>query len=172
MQKIKTVFIISILFGFIAISCVTQRKCNSKFPPSRDTIRLEHTRDSIIIKDSLIPVFIPGEIVYDSVPVPCPPPPPAYVPDTAYTETTFATAKAWFDYPNIIIKLEQKDTTVLLKAALKEAYHWRSEFQKITTVPEPVKYIPKIYKQALSICIVIFIAAFLFIGWKGYKYFN
>jgi hypothetical protein len=169
MKKIVFFFIVILVF---LSSCVTQRKCLEKFPPTRDTIRIVQVHDSIVYRDTTIVLTIPGETRVDSVPIPCPPPQASFIPDTAKAETPLANAKAWWNYPNIQLKLEQKDTTVLLKAALKEAYHWKSEYEKVTTVPEPVKYIPKIYKQALSICIFIFAAAFLFVGWKAYKFFK
>jgi len=166
------IFLILILF---ASSCVTQRRCNSKFPPSRDTLRIVTTRDSIVYRDTIVKVEIPGDIQIDSVPIPCPPPPPppAYIPDTARAETDYAKAWAYFKYPNINLKLEQKASILEIKldSAIQEAHYWKSEYEKITITPEPVKFIPKIYKQAMGICIFIFACVFIFIGWKVYKTF-
>ena len=164
-----------IITGLLVLtSCVTQRRCNAKFPPGRDTIKIETTRDSIVYKDTIVYVKIPGEREIDSIPIPCPPPPSDYIPRRVYAETSLAKASAWWDYPVIKLELIQKDTTIerRLDNAIKEAYRWKSEYEKITIMPEQVKYIPKIYKQAMSICIFIFVLAFLFMGWKAYKFFK
>jgi hypothetical protein len=169
MKKIALIFVIVALSG-----CVTQRRCNIKFPPVNDTIRIEHTRDSIVIRDTTIYISVPGERVVDSVPIPCPPPPPWYVPKKVHAETQYAYAEAWWSYPNIKLLLVQKDTTMQLqlRQAIKEKYYWKSLYEKVHITPAPVKYIPKIYKQAMSICIVIFAAAFLFMGYKLYGFFK
>jgi hypothetical protein len=155
-------------------SCVTRRKCDAKFPPVNDTIRIDHTRDSIVIRDTTIYLSIPGERVIDSVPIPCPSPSPWYVPKKVRAETDFAYAEAWWSYPVIKLVLVQKDTTITqqLNDAIKEKYYWKSLYEKVHITPAPVKYIPKIYKQAMSICIVIFAAAFVFMGWKLYSFFK
>lgn len=155
-------------------SCATQRRCNAKFPGSNDTIRIEHTRDSIVYKDTIITIRIPGEQVIDSVPIPCPPPPPGYVPKRVHAETAYAYADAWWSYPVIKLVLVQKDTTLQLRLdnAVKEAYYFKSLYEKLRITPEPVKYIPKIYKDAMSICIVIFAAVFGFVLWKIFGFFK
>jgi len=159
-----------LVFLSVLAGCATERRCNIKFPPQRDTIKIITIRDSIIYKDTTIFIKLPGEVRIDSVFIPCPPPPPQYIPDTARAETSLSLAKAWWSYPVIKLKLTQKDTTIMWKLdnAIKEAYHWRMEYQKIKEVKE-IKYVPKIYKQALSICIFLFI---IFGIWLGYKFFK
>jgi hypothetical protein len=139
-----------------------------------DTVRIEHTRDSIIIRDTTIYISVPGERVVDSVPIPCPPPSPWYVPKKVRVETNNAYAEAWWSYPVIKLVLVQKDTTlqIQLRQAIKEKYYWKTLYEKLHVTPEPVKYIPKIYKQAMSICVAIFAIGFLFIGWKAYRFFK
>lgn len=158
----------------LATGCVTRRKCDAKFPPVNDTIRIEHTRDSIVYKDTVITIRIPGESRIDSVQIPCLPPPSGYVPRKVRAETAFAWAEAWWSYPVIKLVLVQKDTSITqqLQAAIKEKYYWKSMYEKVRITPEPVKYIPKIYKDALSICIAIFALAFGFMGWKLYSFFR
>ena len=167
----KTKILFLALISLFAASCVTQRRCYTKFPPARDTIKIVTIRDSIIYRDTTIYIELPGETVIDSIFIPCPEV-PGYVPKKVYAETELARASAWWSFPVIKLELIQKDTTIArrLENALKDAYHWQSEYQKITVTPQPVKYIPKIYKQALSICIFIFACAFSFIGWKLYKF--
>lgn len=160
-------------FSCLLMSCVTQRRCNIKFPPTTNTVTHETVRDSIVYMDKTVEVKIPGATVHDSVLIPCFPP-VSYVPDTARAETEYARAKAWFSHSSIKLKLEQKASIlqVRLDSAIKESYQWKTKYEKVTIVPEPVKYIPKIYKQAMSVCIFIFAAAFIFIGWKLFKFFK
>jgi hypothetical protein len=138
---------------FLALSsCVTQRACQKHFPPSRDTVRIVTVRDSIVIRDTTVFIKIPGETVHDSVVIPCPDPGPAFIPDTAIVRTDFAIAKAWFQFPTIKLRLTQPDTTLQIRLdnAIKEAWHWKTEYEKITVTPQPIitKYIPGIYKVA------------------------
>ena len=161
------------LFLAVLSGCASQRRCNIKYPGKNDTIRIETVRDSIVIKDTTIYVKIPGETITNTVEIPCPQV-PGYVPKKVFAETSLAKAFAWWEYPVIKLVLIQKDTLIekRLKGAIKEAYYYKSLYERLRITPEPVKFIPKIYKQAMSICIVIFIAAFLFIGWKAYKFFK
>lgn len=166
------------VFAFLTLfltlsSCVTYKRCQNKFPSVNDTIRIETVKDSIVIRDTTVYVSIPGETVIDSVVIPCPEV-PGYVPKKVYAETSLAKASAWWSYPVIKLELIQKDTTIekRLARALKESYYWKTLYEKVHITPAPVKYIPKIYKQALSICIFIFAVAFIFIGWKVYKIFK
>jgi hypothetical protein len=171
-MKVKIILFLALIS--LVTGCATQKRCNIKFPSVNDTIRIEHTRDSIVIRDTTIFISVPGERVVDSVPIPCPPPPPWYVPKKVHAETQYAYAEAWWSYPNIKLLLVQKDTTlqIQLRQAIKEKYYWKSLYEKVHITPSPVKYIPKIYKQAMSICILIFAAALILIGWKAYTFFK
>ena len=128
-----------------------------------DTITKVVTRDSLIYRDTTIYYHLPGDTVTNEVVIPCPPPPVEYIPDTAMVETEFALAKAWWSYPKIKLYLEQKDKYLRLEldSALRESWHWRYEYLQVKQVLKE-KYVPVIYKQALSICIFIFV---VFIGW-------
>ena len=172
MLKLNRIILFLALISLFT-GCVTQKRCSTRFPGKNDTIRIETVRDSIVIKDTTIYVKIPGETITNTVEIPCPQV-PGYVPKKVFAETSLAKAFAWWEYPNIKLVLIQKDTLIekRLKGALREAYYYKSLYEKLHITPEPVKFIPKIYKQAMSICIVIFIAAFLFIGWKAYKFFK
>ena len=162
-----------VLVAFLASSCATQRKCFDKWAMKPDTVKTVSIRDSVIFKDTTVYVYIPGKVVVDSVRIPCPPPPKTYIPDTAIVRTDFAIAKAWFDYPVIKLYLEQKDKLLRLKldSALRESWHWRTEYMNITQVLKE-RYVPKIYKQALSICIVLFSVIFILIGFRLYRFFK
>ncbi len=148
-----------LLIVLLGTSCVTQKRCLEKFPPGTDTIKIVQVKDSIVYKDTIITVTIPGDLQIDSVIIPCPEPPVTYVPDTAKAETEFAYALAWFDHRSIKLKLVQKksELEIRLDNAIKEAYHWKSEYEKITVTPQPVKYIPTIYKIALWLWVGVII---------------
>ena len=159
------------IFALILIvfssGCITQKKCLKKFPASVDTVKIVITKDSIIYRDTTILIHLPGATVTDTVIIPCPPPPPAYVPDTARAETSLAVAKAWWKHPNIVLQLIQKDTTIerRLDSAIMEAYHWRSEYEKVT-VTQPVKYIPKFYLITTYIFIGFLVFFMVWVVWR------
>jgi hypothetical protein len=166
----KAVLVI-IIVSLTVSSCVTQKKCNEKFPSKRDTIRIETVRDSLVYKDKIVEVKIPGETRIDSVIIPCPPPPPTYIADTAKAETEYARAFAWFSYPRIKLRLEQKASILELKldSAIKEAYQWRTKFEQITVTPQPVKYIPTFYKYCLGFSIGVILILILILVLKFIK---
>jgi len=117
------------------------------------------------MKDTVILIILPGEVQIDSVEIPCPPPPPIYIPDTARVETEFAYSLAWFDKNFIKIKLVQKksELEVRLENALKESYYWKSQYEQIVITLQPIKYIPKIYKIALWMWIGVIATLVLFV---------
>jgi len=174
MKLINYIIIGGIFVLFAGSSCATQKKCFEKWAMAPDTIRTVSVRDSIVYNDTTIYYTIPGEIVRDSILITkiLPGKLKPLVIDTVYAKTTFANAKAWVSNSRINIKLIQ-DASVLriqLDSALVDSYHWRMEYINITQVLRE-KYVPKIYKQALSICLFIFACVFIFIGWKVYKTF-
>jgi len=166
----KAIFILSIVLAVLS-SCVTQRRCNYKFPSKNDTIRIETTRDSIVVKDTTIYIHLPGEVIHDSIEIPCPPPPLSYVPKKVTAETSLARAEAWWSYPVIKLTLVQTDTTIekRLAGALKESYYWKMEYQKITVTPQPVKYIPGFYRFCTFCFIGLILASLGFVAFKLLK---
>ena len=163
----KTILVLSVVLAVLS-SCVTQRKCNYKFPAKNDTIRIETIRDSIVIKDTTIYIILPGETVTDSVIIPCPDPGPAYIPKRVIAETSLARAEAWWSYPNIKLTLIQKDTTIerRLEGAIKEAHYWKTEYEKITVTPQPEKHIPGFYRFCTFCFMGIVLAG---VGFAGFK---
>lgn len=146
----KTITTLAIVL--IVSSCATHKRCLRKFQVLPDTVSVVYYRDTIIYQDTIIRVFIPGATVIDSVVIPFPVPEPFYVPDTARAETSLAIAKAWWSYPLIRLSLVQKDTTIEAKldSAMKEMYHWKSEYYRVYLQSPPEKTpIPAIYKLAL-----------------------
>ena len=148
-----------IVLSLFAASC-SQKWCNTRYPVQSDTIRIETIKDSIILRDTTIYIKLPGETVTNTVEIPCPPPPASYVPKRVTAETTLAKASAWWEYPVIKLELIQKDTTITqrLDNAIREAYHWKTLYEKIHIKPDPVKFIPSIYKIALWLWVGVVIA--------------
>ena len=148
-------------------SCVTQRRCLSKFPPVSDTITVVTTKDSVIYRDTTIYIKIPGAVQVDSILIPCPSVQPGvFIPDTAFLENQFSIARAWYRPPNIQLRLIQKDTTIAfrLDSAIREAHYWKEQYTQVTqTVTK--KHIPVLYKIALWAWIgaIIFVLALILI---------
>jgi len=163
--------LILIVIAFAALSsCVTQRACNNKFPHTHDTLRIITVKDSIIFKDTIIFINLPGENIIDSILIPCPEV-PGYAPKKVYAETSLAKASAWWSFPNIKLELIQKDTTIekRLDNAIKEAYHWQTLYEKLVISPEPEKYIPGFYKFCTFIFLGSVLAVILFVLFKIFK---
>lgn len=131
------------------VSCATYHRCVDRYGLEPDTVRVVTVRDSIVFRDTTITVVLPGEHSIDTVTIPCPPPPPAYVPDTAYAKTTLAEAKAWWDYPAIRLDLKQNDTIMkfYLDSAITEIYRLQTELEIIKQVQKQPR--KKIYDIAL-----------------------
>jgi len=139
-----------VLVMVLLSSCITQRKCDRKFPPQEYT----HIKDSLVIKDSTIyqyaevPVYIKGDTVvkHDTV-----------IKDRktglinskpVYAETDFAKAKAQVVNSQLKLELIQKDSTfnVITDSLVKEIYHWKEKYNVIDVLKvKQVEYIPKIY---------------------------
>jgi len=167
----KAILYLSLFLALLGHSgCVTYKKCLEKFPPSRDTLRITQVKDSIIYRDTTIYVKIQGETKHDSVFVKIPEEGKLFSFDTLRQDTPLASAEAWIADSYLQLKLTQKDTTILTKLskAIMEAYHWKSEYEKVTETPKEVKYIPKIYKYSLWIVIVLILG----IGFYLFKKFN
>ena len=164
----KNSILILSLFSCVLLSSCSKQWCYTKWPISVDSIYKEIIRDSIVIKDTIVYIHLPGETVIDSVKIPCPDPGPAYVPKKVRSETSLAWAEAWFQFPNIKLLLVQKDTLIekRLENAIRESYHWKSLYEKMTVRPEPVKYIPGIYKVALWLWIGVVIAVAGYVALK------
>jgi hypothetical protein len=167
----KAILYFCLILGLLGhSSCVTYKRCMQKYPVARDTIRITQVRDSIIYRDTTIYTYIKGKdsLVFSEIPYPVP-----INTDKVRADLPLAWAEAWVERSVLMLKLVQKDTTIVtqLKNWKKEAYYWKEECEKINVVPPappPEKYIPKIYKYSLWILIVIVIA----MGLKYAKKFN
>jgi hypothetical protein len=143
------------------VSCVTEKRCNNKFPPQIKTEYIEKVKDSIIYKYIDVPVYIKGDTVYQTDTV--------YISPNGlinskpvYAETDFAKAMAKVFNSRLYLYLYQKDTTFNQRydSVIKEAWHYKQLSEKKQIVKE-VKYIPGFYKFMTVVGIAL---SLLFIG--------
>ena len=151
----KTYLITGVIITlFLGLSCATQRKCFEKFPPmeTKDSIYTETVKE--------VPVYLPGDSIEIWVPIDCPDQDVAFVENNRLKQQiTILNGRL---KSNTVVKPDTVFVPVIeTKTVIKEV-----------KVPEPIKYIPKIYKQALLICIIIFALAFIFLGFKLFKFFK
>lgn len=165
----KSLFLFLVFLAILSTSC-TKRWCNSHYPATIDSVLVIKDSVHIILKDTTVNVYLPGLTVIDSVIIPCAEPPAAYIPDTAYAETPFSKALAWFSYPSIRLKLIQKDTTLAIRLnnAIRDSYYWHSEFNRVTKILEK-KHIPNFYRFCTFAFIGICIAFIIYIVLKVFK---
>ena len=140
MKKLLSIFGLTII---VLSSCVTQKKCLQKFPPSAST-------DSVYIeKVKEVPVYLPGDTVNVEIPVSCPDQ------DLIKVENSKLKQEILIIKGKLISKLTVKPDTV------KVPVIQTIEKIKEVKVPEPVKYVPKIAKAFAwigGLCIALLIA--------------
>lgn len=145
----------------IFISCATQRRCLEKFPPTT-TIEI---RDLITYRDTAIFIPIPADTVRDSIPIisPCPdnkPIRPEFKTKPVMVKNRWSTATAWIEHGQLKLELAVNDTTLefVIDSAVTERVKQITINQQFV---KPVKYIPKVYKIALTALIIVVILAIL-----------
>ena len=153
----KKIYIILILLFFVG--CATT-KSNIITPKEEIKITL---RDSVVIKDSV--VIIPIEHIVDIV--------PQY--DTLHLQTSLAKSKAWVDTTTHSLRGEiiNKEQTQN-KNRIEVKYINRVDsvvIEKPIPYPDPVPYVPKVYKWSLGFSIIVLLAVFGTIIWKLKRWF-
>ena len=139
-----------IIMCLIFTSCVTQKKCNEKFPStaSIDSIRIETVKE--------IPVYLPGDSILIDVPADCSDIEPVVFENGKLKQTISILSGKLTSLTNI-----KPDTLYVPVTEVKTVV-------KEVKVPEKVKYVPNIIKVfswvGISAAIGIFI--FLFIKIK------
>lgn len=147
----KKLLFISLIILLGLSSCITQKRCNQKFPPTVTVV----TNDSIVYRDSIVekivevPIIIKGDTVTKTETV--------YVDGNTglvnskpvHAETEFAEATAQVKDGDLNLTLIQKDTLFKVQAKAKESYYWKEKYltEKTNSVIREVedKKIPKFY---------------------------
>ena len=129
-------YILIILVSFLFFGCVTQKRCNEKFPPQSFTKDSIVYRDKLVYKDTTIYVPILGGTVYKDTVV--------YIDKNTgltnskkiYAFTSLAEASAWVKNSKLFLNLTQKDTTIEIRldSAIKEATYWKEKYQNNSSV--------------------------------------
>jgi hypothetical protein len=121
-------------------SCVTARKCLQKFPPSirTDSIYIERLKE--------IPVYIPGDTINVIAPVKCP----------DQDIVSFENSKLKQEIKILNGKLVS-NTTIKPDTVIKLVPEIHTTVTEIK-VPQPVKFVPQLYKIALWLWIGVVVA--------------
>ena len=154
MKKI-VFFTLAILF----VGCAAQKSVVVQSKEEVKTI----LRDSVVIRDSI--VITPIERIVDIV--------PQY--DTLHLQTSLAKSKAWVDTTTHSLRGEitNKEQTQN-KNRIEVKYINRIDsvvIEKPIPYPEPVSYVPKVYKWSLGFSIIVLLAIFGTIIWKIKRWF-
>jgi hypothetical protein len=151
MQKLlKYVAIVTVVI--IANSCITQKKCLQRFPAARDSTYIE--------KLSIVPIYVPGDTFDLNVPIRCPDQ------DIVQVENSHLKQVIRILNGKLLSSTEIKPDTI--RVPVKEIQIKVNEVK----VPEPVKYIPLIYKYAMRICIFLLSGGLLYAGFRVYGFFK
>lgn len=157
--------LIYILILLLATSCAVCRNCRNSAPNST------HQKDSVIIKetiiyrDTLIPVIVKDTTVQDrTAPT-----------DTARAETDLAKAKAWLESDSLILTITNKpDPIPPVKATIPEKARTETKTQIRTEIRTiEVNRLTQWQKAMISLGYVfigICAAAIVWLLWKGLRY--
>lgn len=151
-KKLKYFWIIGIIL--LCAGCASQKSVVVQSKEEVKTI----LKDSVVIRDSI--VIIPIECIVDVV--------PQY--DTLHLQTSLAKSKAWIDTTTHTLKGEIKNKEQAQnknRVEIKYIHRTDSVFiEKPIPYPDPVPYVPKIYKWSLGFSIIVLLVVFGVIIWK------
>jgi len=136
-------FIALILLVAILSGCVTQKKCNLKFPPQSSVIIKDSIREVVTFRDTTIFIKLDPVTITKT--------------DTVYirngviqfkeikAESNYATGIAGIKFNRLYLVVTDKDTTLTttLKNALKTSEYWRSMYnneKQVVTVKYKSKF--------------------------------
>jgi len=161
--------LIVILTALLLGSCVTQKRCYTKFPPKTVTVIKDSLviKDTIIYRDRLVPYKIKGDTVWQEKTIQVP---ASLNVSPIVLENTYAIARAWIENSKLKMELEQKDQVINFKLDSADKvtkyweYKWTNEKQTITL--PPVRYTSKFAKFCIGFTLLIVI---VIIGWSALK---
>ena len=116
-----------LLLALILSSCYTRRQCMDLCYNSRDTITNIITKDSTVIKDSLIEVQLPPITIRDTIPCN-----DSSISVTKTISSNFATATLVLKDNKVYFTIADKDTSIFVKVRTLEYYknYYRELFIK------------------------------------------
>lgn len=146
-------------FALLLMGCAAQKSVVVQSKEEVKTI----LRDSVVIRDSI--VITPIERIVDIV--------PQY--DTLHLQTSLAKSKAWVDTTTHSLRGEitnKEQTQNKNRIEVKYVNRVDSVFiEKPIPYPNPVPYVPKVYKWSLWFSIVVILLIFGTIIWKIKRWF-
>ncbi|HPF93327.1 MAG TPA: hypothetical protein PLV65_05305 [Tenuifilaceae bacterium] len=157
-MKVK---LIGLLLLALFPGCVTQKKCNSKFPPVSEIIYKDSIieREVTVYVDTIIYVELPAKEVVKEVKIPVP---ITFKSDTVYAVGDYASAKAWIAKRELKLKLNEGARIKLdLEKAIRETTYWKEKYvkDKKTEIIE----VNKLRKWQIALMITGLISIILFI---------
>lgn len=148
MNRIKwNIILLAVTIGLFS-SCITQKKCNERFPPTTEIIYKDSIseRDSIVEKIVEVPVYVKGDTVTKTDTVWRDKKTGLATSKPIYAETDFSKAAAQVKDGKITLTLIQKDSLFKLQVKAKEAYYWKNQYTKEKIKDVVVKKeVPKFY---------------------------
>lgn len=143
----------------LTTACATQKSVVVQSKEEVKTI----LRDSVVIRDSI--VITPIERIVDIV--------PQY--DTLHLQTSLAKSKAWVDTTTHSLRGEitnKEQTQNKNRIEVRYVNRIDSVFiEKPIPYPNPVPYVPKVYKWSLWFSIIVLLVVFGTIIWKLKRWF-
>jgi len=151
------------LIAFILLfsGCVTQKRCNEKFPPKSEIIYKDSIieREITVYVDTIIYVELPPKEVTNTVYVPTP---ITFKSDTVFAVGDYSTAKAWIAKRELKLKLnEGAKFKIELNKAIRESTYWKERYinDKQTEIVE----VNKLKKWQISLMVIGLISILLII---------
>jgi len=144
----RIILFLALLMSFAGTSCITQRKCLDKFPPSvqRDSIYIETVKET--------PVPIPGDTIKVDVPINCPDQ------DVVTVENSKLKQQIKILNGRLVSNTEIKPDTVYVHT--KET----KTITKEVKIPQPVRFVPDLYKIALWLWVGVILAISGYIAFR------
>lgn len=159
---------ILILLIVVSSSCVTQKKCTNKFPPT-ESFRIETvTKDSVVYRDTTIYVNVPGKEVIIEKPVEVKSPTTGKPIETLVDIDTMSinnyyyTALAWVNNSIMGMQLTPKIEMFELQTKYMQLYKIKDTKSEKEIVRE-VKVVPRLYKIAFIIVVLEIIIVLMYL---------
>ena len=142
-------------------SCITEKKCNERYPPQTITVDSIVYKDRIVEKDSII--HIAGDNVTDTIYLDINDNKIAPIESDKSGNTASVTATGKDN--RIIIHSDCKESDIIIKK-LRETIENNQKNQSVITKAITVKYIPKVFLYSFWILLVLLVSGLIYLGVK------